>query len=693
MTHDIKHWVLQIPGLGQYLTFESCTLHMGNREAYALSAANLTLTAATNGALVSAIPVAPENPETVVGSYCRVLRRTPDGTLMPFWTGTVTGFSLVREGGSIVGNQLSAAGAWHWLERLVYTQPASYFYGSDSSCSTRQTSRIVLGQSPDGSMIGSRQQIYNLESFVSTAAGESGPVPDSFNDALPAAFDAFQLPFDEMRDATVAQCLDRILRYIPGVVVAQRTGAERRKIDIFTPDSAMAPAASGYMDAAKILQRTDSADDSAIAGVRVQIDIVDSVDGRAVHRMQEQLAPSDGTPGPGWMYVTLQLSGRDASRTIQRLDMQTEDFPEDLNDDSWWTGRLGNTTLKNVVGLEITEAARSGSGDHPEWYPRIALNAAPVEIAEAGLKSRVEKITCLASYTLQDDAGNLLRIVEGKPLEIEVVATNAQTREYTWTSSYSVTEAEPIPAGLAQAILDQHASAGRSVSALIRLPISGDIGGDIYLDPEISHEGLPGPGDVYDGLVCQTADYDLVAHTVRVAFGPPSHVSPQDLASLMIGSRTRKSCSVTPAVLSTGEADGSKVDTTIAAGGGSKNAGTGKITREVIRKTGTGSQNAIDLDPAKITGATPASMEPREITVLVPTASGIQAMKIQIMATSPENVGSPVAAKGRVVYDQSGTPAFRQYRYDWNNTTGYAEAGPDLVTELESHASQHIPES
>ena len=627
MTHDTKHWYLSIEGLG-FMTFEAASLHTGNREAYTLSAENLAETTVAAGAPISPTPITPAS-ASVVGASCCLYRRLPSGTAAPLWSGTVATFRLIRSGGTVVGNTLTAAGAWHFLERLVYTQTAAYYFGDEAEASARQTSRIVLGQSPSGSMIGIAQQITNLKTFAASRAG-SGASPNAFAVSLPESINAFQLPFDEMRDATIAQCLDRILRYVPGVVVAQRTGADRRTLDIFTADSDLAQDAAGYMDAGKVLQREDSADDSRVAGVRVEIEKVGSADGRVVRKMQEQLAPAEGTPGPGWMYITLQLSGRDSSRTKSRLDMQTEDFPADLDSAAWWMSQLGDSTLKKVVGLEISGGTRSGADDHPEWYPRIALNASPVEIEEAGLKSRVEKITCKASYTLQDEAGDLQKIVEERPLEIEVVTTSATTRRYTWTSDYSATSAEPTPEGLAQALLDQHAQDGRSISALIRLPISGE--DDFYFnDTAYTHAGLPGPGDTYDGLVCQTADYDLAAHTVRVVFGPPSHVSPQDLASLMVGGRTRSTCSISAAALMTGEADGNEIDTTLVGGaGGAKAAGDGKVTRLVIPQAAKGNKK-IDIDPSKIGGSSAASMEPREITY----TSGTATKKAYILSTAP----------------------------------------------------------
>lgn len=633
MAHKTKHWKLEIDGLGT-LAFESAALHMGSREAYTLSASNLALASDATGEALSATPVAPEDPSSLVGAEARVVRMLPSGSSATFWRGTVTSFKVMRSGGSVVGNSVSAAGAWHWLERLVYTQEAKFFFAADAEASSRQTSRVVLGQAPDGSPISVAQQIANLAAFAADAAGSTGPFPDVISVDLPSALSAFRLPFDELRDATVAQCLDRVLRFVPGVVVAQRDGSSRRKLEIFGAAAEDAPAAAAYLDEGRVLEREDAASDSAIAGVRVEIEKVGSADGRAVRRMELQLAPEDGTPGPDWMHVTLQLSGRDSSRTKQRLDMITEEFPSDLNDEAWWTWKFGLTTLKNALGVVISEGTRSGAADHPELYPRIAVTGSPEEIEEAGLRSRVEKITCKASYTLNDEAGNLLKIVENQPLEYEVVATSATTREYTWTSAYSATSAEPSPEGLAQALLDQHSQDGRSVAALIRLPIAAEADG--YFAG--GHAGLPGPGDAYDGLVCQTADYDLASHTVRVVFGPPSHVSPQDLASLMVGGRTRKTCSISPEARTSGEADGDEIDSTVVASGGAKGAGDGTVTRLVVPGPYGGTGHKIDLDPGGIGVADPQVIKAREVNLLQPDGT---VRKAQILSGEP--YGDPTA--------------------------------------------------
>ena len=112
MAHKTKHWKLEIDGLGT-LAFEAAALHMGNREAYTLSASNLALADDTTGEALSATPLAPADPSALVGAEARVVRMPPSGTSSVFWRGTVTAFRVLRSGGAVVGNSVSAAGAWH----------------------------------------------------------------------------------------------------------------------------------------------------------------------------------------------------------------------------------------------------------------------------------------------------------------------------------------------------------------------------------------------------------------------------------------------------------------------------------------------------------------------------------------------------------------------------------------------------
>ena len=592
-----KFWYLKIGGAAY--TFATGSLHMGSREAYTLAATDLVPADAATGQAASAQP-SRAAPETMAGKPCELIRIIPDGgAQLTFWLGTVTSWSRRRTG----GNTMRAAGAWRGLERLVYTRPAATFFNEDDVATVRQTSRVVLGQSATGAHITLPEQIRALAAF----AAREGAI----NVDLPAALDTFRLPFDEMRDATVAQCLDRIMRYIPGTVAAQRLG---RTIDIFTLGSGSAADASGYMAAGHVIEMEETADDSAVKGVRVEIERTGSADGRAVRRTKEQTAPAGGTPGPDWMHVSLQLAGRSGSRTGARLGMQTENFPANLDDAAWWRARLGESLLKNAVGLVIKLGARSGAAD-AALYPRIALGVTPEQVAETGMRARKEKITCLASYTLNDEAGDLVKIIEDRPLELEVVTTNAKTREYTWTTAYSSTKADPEPDGLADALLAQHLQDGRSIAALIRLPTAGEA--PYYFAPGamgFTHQGLPGPGDTYDNLICQTADYDLAAHTVRVVFGPPSHISPQDLATLMVGGRTRMSSSWTAKALATGETDDPALDVGFVAAGGGKAGGDGKAVRIVVPTAGTGGQK-VNIDPSRI-GAHSATMEPRKISYM-----------------------------------------------------------------------------
>ena len=698
--HDTKHWRIQIIGVG-FVRFESARLHMGSREAYTLTAENIALEAPADPS-----PLAPAS--LPVGARVTVWRVRPDGSgEIPFWTGTCSRFAARKLGGRAAGNTFSASGGWRHFERMVYTQPAGFYYGGENAVSTRQTSRVVLGMPPSGAgMISAAQQLRNILDFARQNAPAGSLFPNNFETGI-GGLESVMLPLDELRDATLSQCLDRILRHIPGVTVAQRRATGQPALQIFQAGSSLAADAAVYMERARILSREDSADDSAVAGVRVEIERAGSANGKAVRRMF--LRTAGATAGPNILHVTLQLDGRSASRTVQRLDLKTEDFPADLNDSGWWRARLG-AIAKNAAALEIKNAARVPGGNAAR-YPRIALNAVPAEIEEAGLYARAEKITATASYTVNDEAGSLVKIVEEQPVEIDITATSGATREYSWTSAMSADAGEPEPEGLAAALLAQHANDGHSISALIRLPIAGDppIAGaaseDEYMDHSISHEGLPGPGDEYQGLVCQTADYDLAAHTVAVRFGPPTQVSPQDLASMMVGARTRKSVSSVNGTRMTGEVGGDKIDLSLVAASGGKAAGEGRVVRSVIAPASGSGGAKIDLDSEPIKEAD-SDIKPREITFLTKASDGkLQQKKAWIIASepasdgSPFNAGTPPAERwGRVA--TQGQPGESSHGiYQWKEDLvepaaappQYQErANPDhRVVEFAPHAGQH----
>ena len=689
--HSPLKWRISI-GADSYV-FDTAALHMGNREAYTLSATNLAPEAAANsGAAVT--PCAPANPSAEVGKIIRVMRTASMGGYLRFWTGVVVHFKTIRREGRIVGNHIRAASGWYFFERWVYTQQTMAQLRPGQGPEDATTSRIVIGQDRDGRPISAEQQLLDIAFFIAKNAEAGGYAPNALDTQYLSIPKGLRLPYDEMRDATIAQILDRILRYCPDAVVVNRpTGGYNRQVQIFTPGSGSKHAK--YLDSPRVLSREDGADDTGLTGVRVQMETTGSADGTAYRSIDVEVA---GTLSPHrTQYLTLQLDGRDTSRTIQRLNLKTEPAPSP-SENAFWESRFGETTLKGAQGLKITYGKREvvlqppGAAWTEAAFPRIALNASPQELGDAGVRFAVEKWSCTASYATQKDDGSPDRVIFGQALEIEVVTTNGTTREYSWTSAYSATSAEPKPVGLAAALLAQASKSGRYIAAVLALP--QDPYEDLLDDNHYSHDAWPGPGDSYDGLICQTADYDLASHTVALRFGPPSQIAPQDLQHIMLGGRTRKTTAMSQKSRATGEVDGEEIDRGMAVAGGGAKTGAGQLGQLVIQPQDGGAK--INNDPAAVSKSD-AEIKPRELKYIVKDSEDrLQTKKTWAMMDAPEDDGSPFDASGlpdglevwgRVEYYTGGSgPQFRQYKMKWNaEQKAFIEQGsPTLITMLEA---------
>lgn len=604
--------------------------------------------------------------------------------------GMVTNATRKIQRGSTIANVIEAKAGWYFLEQIPYIQNWVAVTTGATETAVIQSTRVVLNQNSSGLPISAWAQIadildcaktiYNagVIDWVDETAAVANTTQTRLNDVC--------IPYDEMRDATCAQALERVLRYFPDVSVSFSSQAKRL---CFRP-LGLHDATPYVEDYDKQLERSESISDNVIDGVRIEIESTGTINGKAYTNIDIQGAGE--TTGIHILNGTLQIAGNDASRTTQRVDVVTEDFGDPASS-TWWLGKCPQVFGNAAAGdITITSYIRSGEATKAN-YPRIT--STPItDITEAGLLARVETITCVATVIRKDGAGAIVDTETSLPVQIELITTNATTRSYTFTTALASTSAEPVPENLADALLAAHSGDGSTLSILARIPDTSD---DFDMSDSAYHEWLPEPGDTYAGMIAQTVKLQFPSRTMTIVFGLPSHLSIQDMAGMMTGFRTRKTTSLSGKNRAAGEIDSEEINMNLAIPAQSVQSGQGLRERFVVKKAAAGT---IDSDPSLVTDED-NEVKPRQITIYIPSESGeLQPRKIWIMASEGVDDGDTVAPTGipdetvipgRVVYITSGTPHFAQYTLTWEaaNARWVESATPTTITNLESHASQH----
>lgn len=387
------------------------------------------------------------------------------------------------------------AGPWRKMQTLVYRQ--YWATGGNPELS----SHLILNQHTDGS---AQNLASELSSILAHGAAACGYQVGSID------VRDIKLPFDECRDITIADAVNRELRLFPRSIVKFDYTGKTPQIIISRVDENSADAA--YVADIPKTQRVKEYNPNPITGVDLEVETVGEDGYRAI---THQRAGDTSIGNVNCLYSTIQLQGATGSTVKQSLKVETEDLPDDLNDYTWWMKKHPRLATYAAGEVRISDAIRSGATDAKD-YPRIAATSAG-ELNSAGIKCRVEQFKATAWITTPGD------VEEEVHLTMSFLMTNAQTKTYTWTVSATATEGEFIPAGLAQAILDDRSQTLQAERMTVRL---GD--------------NLPQIGDVCDGLILQNFDVDCIDLTAQLNFGQPEHLTPDDMAALLSGFRNKR---------------------------------------------------------------------------------------------------------------------------------------------------------
>ena len=442
------------------------------------------------------------------------------------------------------------AGPWWYLENMVFQQAWETTDGSDSTLVATNKSRLILNQKSDGTKLATGAAIAEVLSYA-TARG----APLTVGAITPKAI----APYTEVLDHSCAEVIRALLHWTPDATARfDYTTLPYPTLSIFRRADAPTlswPAYSAPVSGLDLTPRYDLQAPSVV----LKFEQTNDIAGDTYTSLTVQPAPPTATGDElGALVMTLDLSG--ARATYQKQNVRTAEIP--TSDSSagvidWWKGKFAWLRDFDDADLEVVAGTQAISIENPSNYPGVTLSELPNELLEGSVANwmNCSSAPLLVQATLQfigtatDESQEVWGTAGTRNVYTRVIGTNAQTQTYARLTSE--TAAEPVPAGLAQALYD-------AVSIL-------QYDGALELTEE-ECSGASAPGTLLNlsggraEWATMAAQVQRVEETVdlgktKITVGPGKHLGHADLAELLrVNSQRRISYRLTERT--TGKATG-----------------------------------------------------------------------------------------------------------------------------------------
>jgi hypothetical protein len=442
------------------------------------------------------------------------------------------------------------AGPWWYLENLVFQQTWLTTNGTTVTLIPTNKSRLILGQKEDGTKLNSGAAILEVLTYA-TGLG----VPLTVGAVTPAAI----APYREALDQSCAEVIRNFLRWTPDATAAfDYTTTPFPTLSIHRRTDAATLTLPAYGAPVSGLDLTARHDLQA-PSVVLKFEQTNDIDQDTFTSLIVQPAPATATGNElGAMVMTLDLSG--ARATYQKQKVRTAAIPtSDATPGviDWWKGKF--TWLNDFADgdLLVVGGSQSITIENPADYPGIVLSNVPNELLEGSVATWMNVLSAplIVQGTLQytgaetAEATDVWGTSKQRVLYTRVIGTNAETQTYSRLTSE--TAAEPVPAGLAQALFD----------AVGVLQYDGVLE---LTEPECSGVAIPGGLLNLSGgraewatmaAQIQRVEESIDLGQTRVIVGPGKHLGHADLAELLrVNSQRRPSYRLSERT--TGEATG-----------------------------------------------------------------------------------------------------------------------------------------
>jgi hypothetical protein len=420
------------------------------------------------------------------------------------------------------------AGPWWYLENIVFQQAWEMTNGVTTTLVATNKSRLIMNQKADGTKLDTGAAILEVLAYA-TSRGAPITVGAVTPDAI--------APYTEELDLSCAEVIRNFLRWTPDATAAfDYTTAPYPTLSIHRRADAATLTLPAYGAPVSALDLTPRHDLQA-PSVVLKFEQTSDIDHDTFTSLQIQAAPTTATGDElGAMVMTLDLAG--ARATFQKQNVTTAEIP--VSDSSpgaidWWKGKFAWLNDFADSDLEVVPGTQAISIENPASYPGLAPSDVPNELLSGSIAAwmDVQSAPLLVQATLQytgmdtDESTDVWGTTKQRFLYTRVIGTDAGTQTYQRLTS--ATLGEPVPAGLAQALLD-------AVGVL-------QYDGVLELTEE-ECSGAAAPGALLN-LSGGRAEWTTMAAQIqrvveavdlgrtRVTVGPGTHLGHADLAELL----------------------------------------------------------------------------------------------------------------------------------------------------------------
>lgn len=430
--------------------------------------------------------------------------------------------------------QYRLAGPWWYLEQCVYQQYWKLYNAATGGVTNQYKSRVILCHTIDGDRLDSGEQIT---AAINYAIGKGADLANGTIDP------AVEIPYEEVTDISCAEVILRMMRWSPDCVAwfdystTPPTLHVRKRANLSAVTVAFSGApASGL----SITPRNDL----AIPGVLLryeQTHEVDNGDGTSTVTNSVTTDSAGNTDALDTLISTVGLAGSNVRYLREVLKIRK--LPTSLADKDFWQRRVpilkaydqADITIENVARIrdasEITEIVE---GTLQDWI------VDKFEVAGGD-----DEITADVSVQLRDGGGNVLGDPVKEKHTIRLVTTDAIGSGAVWDSGETVEKVyrhldaadygEDVPVGVAAQLYG-------SLSVI-------HYDGAIDLTEEDPASGA-NPGKVLNitgGLLAWSTMKALIQRVeesvddgrTRIVFGPPKHLTLEDILALLRAFRVR----------------------------------------------------------------------------------------------------------------------------------------------------------
>lgn len=397
-------------------------------------------------------------------------------------------------------------GPWWHLEHLVFQQAwlqNTTPQAQEATLESIYKGRLILGQGIHGQALSVQDQIQEILHYAINA----GAPFQIGNLAL-----GFSLPFDEVKDISCAEAIQRILRWSPDTVAWFDYTTEPLPSLNLSPRGAMSTISVPYTQ----LQSLDISPrhDLQVPSVVLKYEKTHKSDNDSWTTTEVDAHP-DGSSGQEFnaMVLTIDLAGSRSTRIKQKITSR----PIEPSSIPWWQAQIPFLGSLEADAITIHSSSRKGS--------------LPFELVEGAIApwmhtaSEEDVIRATLSYKTQDT------VIHNQEVAVRLIATSSESKIFK--KNLTLNYEEKTPQGLA-AILHQSLN---HLQYEGKLTLYGNALG-LCMGSTLN---ITGTDPAYSNMqaVIQEIHENLHSRTTTVIFGPPKHLGPSDLVELLRMNRRR----------------------------------------------------------------------------------------------------------------------------------------------------------